>query len=107
MPTTATADELSRCGIVLMLRRVTASVCESHLTLVPPQRVSNPQTHRAGRWQDSRQRAKQYGESGPNRDVTIRQNKHRQQAMGGVAAEGDPQPRDPEPDASADDRQQQ
>src|SRR6188472_2738636 len=50
MPTTATSDELSRCGMVRMLTAVTASACfRNRIGSAPPQRVGDPQPHRRDR----------------------------------------------------------
>src|SRR6478735_3690306 len=51
MPTMATPEEPSRCGMVLKFNIVTANVWEIKFTSGPPQRVGDLQVHRRERRQ--------------------------------------------------------
>src|ERR1700752_1991084 len=59
IPTTATADELSRAGIVRRFSAVTAMICLSALAMIsaspPPQRVGDREPHGGHRRHDARQ----------------------------------------------------
>src|SRR5690606_3722594 len=106
MPMMATMDDPSRCGMVRRLSTVTATICLSPPTSVPPQRIGDAQANGLCGRERTGQQAQDGHQPGAGHDVAGRQEEGRQQPVGGVAALHE-EPRHPEPDGAAEQRDEQ
>src|SRR5262245_12713987 len=87
MPTTATADELRRCGIVRTLSAETASVCVNQRNILrPPQRVRDPEPHRRRRRQRARDHPERAAQDQSHHHIAAPHGEHGQERVVEAAA---------------------